>query len=310
MTVTTELPIRHRARSPYRSVRTRIRDSWVRYAFLAPTLAALTLGFVVPAVDIVRRSLSDGTIASDGEFVGADNYVNLFRDTEFLNAIRVTTSYAIGTVFGTLVLGLLVALMLNQPFRGRTAARTLLIVPWAMPLVPAALVWQWALDPEFGIVRGAWTGLGLGDFPQVLGDPFWALPTVVAIQIWRYLPFAALMYLAGLQSIPIQLYEAARTDGAGPFRTFANVTLPGLRRITTVLTLLIGIWSFGTAMTIVYLLTHGGPAGATELLSLMAYTKAFDQFKFGTASTVGTVVLAISGIFAIAYLSVVQKREA
>lgn len=283
--------------------------SWAPYAFLAPTICAITLGFVAPAVDIIRRSTANGTIASDGEFVGLQNYVDLVHDPEFLKALRVTVTYAAGAVIGTLFLGLLVALLLNRSFRGRGALRTLLVIPWAMPLVPAALIWQWALDPQYGIVRAGWSGLG-AEYPGLLISPSWALPTVIVIQIWRYVPFAALMYLAGLQNIPGELYEAAKTDGAGPFRAFLHVTLPGVRNITTVLSLLITIWSFGTAMTIVYLLTSGGPSGATELLSLMTYAKAFDEYKFGMAATIGTIVLAISSLFAGLYLYVTRKRNA
>lgn len=291
-----------------KSPRIRRSGSWVPYAFLAPTIAAIILGFVVPAVDILRRSASAGTIASDGKFVGFGNYANILGDPDFLGSLGVTATYAIGTMAGTLVLGLLVAILLNKPFRGRGALRTLLIIPWAMPLVPVALIWMWALDPQYGIIKAGWTALG-GTFPGMLTEPSWALPTVIAIQVWRYVPFAALMYLAGLQSVPSELYEAAKTDGAGVFRSFLNVTIPGVRNITTVLSLLITIWSFGTAMTIVYLMTHGGPNGATELLSLMAYTKAFDEYKFGIAATLGTIVLIISGLFAGLYLYVTRRRN-
>lgn len=295
---------------PARSRFTWNRAGWVPYAFLAPTLAALAVGFAAPAIDIVRRSLYEGTIARDGDFVGLANYASILTDPEFWNSLRVTTIYTLGTVVGTLALGLLVATLLNRSFRGRAFLRTIMIIPWAMPLVPVALVWQWMLDPQYGIARGLWTQLFGGGFPAVLSDPAWALPVVIGIQIWRFLPFAALMYLAGLQSIPQELYEAAKTDGAGAVRSFTNVTIPGVRHMTTVLTLLIAIWSFGSAMTIVYLLTKGGPAGSTELLSLLAYTSAFDEYRFGVAATVGTVVLLISSIFATIYLIVSRRRDA
>lgn len=283
--------------------------SWAPYAFLAPTMAAIIVAFLVPAVDILRRSTTNGTIASDGDFVGLQNYIDLVSDSGFWNSIRVTAVYSAGTVAGTLVLGLLLAVLLNRKFRGRGALRTLLIVPWAMPLVPVALIFHWALDPQYGIIRAGWTALG-GVYPGLLIEPAWTLPTVIAIQIWRYLPFAALMYLAGLQNIPRELYEAAETDGAGVVGSFRHVTMPGVRTVTTMLSLLITIWSFGTNMTIVFLLTHGGPNGATDLLALAAYSKAFDEFDFGTASTIGTIVLIISGVFAGLYLYVTRRRNA
>lgn len=287
----------------------RNRSGWVPYAFLAPTLAALLVGFAAPTIDIIRRSLFDGTIARDGDFIGLGNYISLFTDGQFWNSLRVTAMYTLGTVIGTLALGLLVATLLNRRFVGRTVLRTIMIIPWAMPLVPVALIWMWIMNPQYGIARGAWTSIFGGGFPAVFSDPAWALPAVIMIQVWRFLPFAALMYLAGLQSIPTELYEAAKTDGAGVFRSFAHITIPGVRHMTTVLTLLISIWSFGSAMTIVYLLTRGGPAGSTELLSLMAYTSAFDEYRFGVAATVGTVVLLISMIFAGLYLLYTRRRD-
>lgn len=291
-----------------RARRLRRSSSWVPYAFLAPTIIAIIIGFVLPAADILRRSTSNGTIASEGDFVGFQNYIDIAGDSQFWNSLRVTATYALGTVAGTLVLGLLIAVLLNRKFRGRSALRSLLIVPWAMPLVPAALIWHWALDPQYGIIRAGWNALG-GTFPGLLIDPNWALPTVIVIQIWRYLPFAALMYLAGLQNVPRELYEAAETDGAGVFGSFRHVTLPGVRNVTVMLSLLVTIWSFGTNMTIVYLLTHGGPNRATDLLALTAYSKAFDEFDFGTASALGTIVLVISGVFAGLYLYLNRTRN-
>jgi multiple sugar transport system permease protein len=280
----------------------------VPYAFLAPTMVALAIGFLVPSVDVVRRSFLSGGIAETGEFVGLRNYRDLLANPEFWNALRVSVLYTVGVVAGTLALGLTTAMLLNRRFTGRALVRSAVIAPWALPLVPAALVWQWSLNYEYGVLN-AFSGLLQGpSHIDWLNSPTLAMPAVVVIQVWRYFPFAAVLYLAGLQNIPKELYEAAWVDGAGPVSSFVHVTLPGLRPITTVVTLLVSIWSFGTAITIVYLLTHGGPDGATELLSLLAYSKAFDEFDFGTAATIGTAVLLICSVFALIYLGITRRR--
>jgi multiple sugar transport system permease protein len=292
-----------------RGPRRRLSQRRVPYAFLAPTMIALTFGFLLPSIDVIRRSFLAGSIADSGEFVGVGNYQDLLVNPEFWNAMRVSTLYTVGAVGGTLVLGLVTALLLNRGFRGRALVRSAVIIPWALPLVPVALVWRWSVDYEYGVLNALAGQLGGPAHIDWLNSTALALPAVIVIQVWRYFPFAAVMYLAGLQGVAEDLYEAAWVDGAGPVRSFIHVTLPGLRSITTALTLLISIWSFGTAMTIVYLLTHGGPAGATELLSLLAYTKAFDEFDFGAAATVGTVVLLISGAFALVYLKIMGRHD-
>lgn len=281
------------------------------FAFLMPTLAVLAAGFVAPTFEVLRRSLYQGSIVEDGPFVGLKNYAALISDWQFWRTALITLQFAAGTVVGSLVLGLLVALLLNQRFRGRSVVRMLLIIPWAMPLVPAVLVWRWALDAQYGIVNHLLILAGLiSENIAWLNSPVFALPAVILIQIWRTFPFAAILSLAGLQNIEKELYEAAELDGAGVWQRFRFITLPGLRTVLAVLALLNTVWALGADVTVIFLATSGGPAGATRVLSLAAYTEAFQRYDFGQAAAIGTVVLLLSTIPVWLYLRAQGRKDA
>lgn len=266
-------------------------------AFLAPTLAVLGIGFLIPAIDVIRRSFYEGSIVEDGVFVGFENYLALLSSGSFWRTVLITLLFAFGSVLGGLVLGLAVALLLNRTFRGRGVVRMLLIVPWALPIVPAVLVWRWALDAQYGIVNYIFQTVGLTDGNIAwLNSPEWALPAVILIQVWRTFPFATILILAALQNIGRELYEAAELDGAGPWQRFRYVTLPGIRTVLAVLALLKTVWALGADVTVIFLATRGGPAGGTRVLSLAAYIEAFDRYDFGQAAALGTVVLLLATI--------------
>lgn len=290
-----------RSRTP-RTGRPR-KEALTPYAFLTPTVAVLAIGFLVPAIEVVRRSFFEGSIVEDGDFVGFDTYVDLLTSTPFWRTFGITVIFAMGTVLGGLTIGLAVALLLNRAFAGRAVVRMLLIVPWALPIVPAVLVWRWALDAQFGIVNQLlrMTGLTQENIAW-LNDPAWALPMVILIQVWRTFPFAAIFLLAGLQNIPRERYEAASLDGAGWWQQLRYVTLPGLRTVTAVLALLMTVWAIGADITVIFLATRGGPAGATTVLALDAYMQAFERYDFGRAAALGTVVLLLSTVPAWLYL--------
>jgi multiple sugar transport system permease protein len=305
-TLTTPDMPRRNGRRTARTKGTHYRAShgwWVPYAFLAPTMAVLVVGFLIPAIEVIRRSFFRGSIAQDGPFVGLENYADLIADPAFWNTVRVTLLYTLGSVTGGLAVGLGIALLLNRTFRGRGLVRMMLIIPWALPIVPAVLVWRWALDGQFGVVNHLLLSAGLIDSNIAwFNSPAWALPMVIIVQIWRSFPFATVLLLAGLQNIPRELYEAAQIDGAGRFAQFWHVTLPGLLPVLLVLALLKTIWALGTDVTIVFLATHGGPAGATRVLSLGAYLEAFERYDFGGAAAMGAMVLAIATVPALLYM--------
>ncbi|TDE03104.1 carbohydrate ABC transporter permease [Jiangella asiatica] len=293
------------------AARRRPRRAWVPYAFLAPTAAVLAAGFLLPILEVLRRSFYEGSIAVDGRFVGVQNYSDLFSDGAFWTTVWVTLLFTAGSVIGGLALGLGTALVLNRAFRGRGVVRMLIIVPWALPIVPAVLVWRWALDNQYGVINHLLRTAGLIDANIAwLNSPVWALPVVIVIQIWRSFPFAAVLFLAGLQNVRKELYEAAAIDGAGAFAQFRYVTLPGLRPVIAVLALLKTVWALGADVTVIFLATRGGPAGETRVLSLAAYIEAFDRYDFGRAATLGAVVLVLATVPALVYLRTRRAHDA
>jgi multiple sugar transport system permease protein len=283
----------------------------VPYWFLAPTLLALVLGFGLPSIDVVRRSLLTGAVAGGNSWAGLENFRRLFASSEFWQATRVTLTFTVGSVIGTIVLGFAAAMLMQQTFRGRRVVRSVLLIPWVMPLVPATLVWQWMFDNQYGCANYLLKVLHISPHGvDWLNQPHSALASVLIVQVWRNFPFAAVMYLAGLQTIPAERYEAARLDGANAAKIILYITLPGLRQVTRMLVLLVTIWSLGTSLTVILLLTSGGPANATQTLTLLSYSDAFAQYDYGAATAIGTLVLVVSAVFAAGYLRLARRNDA
>lgn len=288
-----------------------VRLAWKRLTpllFLTPTFVALSLGFFYPMLQAIFSSFHRSGLGQEvGTYVGLEIYDQILNGSQFWNALSVSVRLTVGSVVGILIMGLLSAILLNRNFVGRAVIRSLVIIPWAIPYVTAALIWGWMLDFQYGIVNYAFDQLPFISGADWLNNPSRALLSVIIISIWKLFPLGTVMYLAGLQSIPEELYDAAKVDGANAFHLFCHITLPGLRSVTTVLVLLISIWTFGRTFTFIFLLTGGGPVGATENLVLLAYNLAFQFFRTGEASVVGTIVLIISALFAITYLYITSE---
>lgn len=288
-----------------------IRGKLTPYLFLSSTLIALSVVFFYPMVMAIWMSLHSGTLALQvGPFVGLGEYRRIVASPFFLNSLIVSGLYSIGNLSGTWVLGLGTALMLNRPFLGRSLARALTILPWAIPYVAAALIWGWMFDYNFGVINYILRSLHLvpSNVQWLTGCPA-ALWSLTGVSIWKLFPLGTVMFLAGLQTIPFELYEAARVDGAGRIMTFRHVTLPGIRPVGIVLTLLITVWAFGRAFTIIFLLTEGGPAGCTDTLVIRTYLEVFKFFHPGTGAALGVIVLIISLAFSFVYLRLTYHGE-
>jgi multiple sugar transport system permease protein len=294
-------------RSPSRWWR---RQALVPYAFLLPSLLALALVFFAPMLQAIVISLYDVGIGQAAmRFVGLDQYRAVLTSRYFPAVMTTSLLWSAGNVVFVWALGLATALMLDRRFPFRPLARALFVLPWAMPYVPASLVWGWMFDYEFGVLNYLIQGTGLVEdrvsFLIACPEAFFSL---AGVSVWKLFPLGTVMFLAGLQTIPLEHYEAARVDGAGAAQCFWHVTLPGLRTVSIMLTLLMAIWSFGRAFTIIFLLTEGGPAGCTETIVVRSYLEAFKFFHVGTASAIGVIVLAISLAFSAVYLAVAHRR--
>ena len=287
------------------------REKLTPYLFLAPTMIALLVVFIYPMIETVRMSFYSARLGVQlGDFVGFDNYARIFRSQYFYKDLLTSLIYSAGCVIFVGAIGLGTALLLNRAFPGRALARSLVILPWAVPLVTAAMIWGWMYNYEFGVINylGGLLGM-LPDRQNFLGNCSTALASVTAVTVWKLYPFGTVMFLAGLQTIPKEYYEAASVDGANALQSFWYVTLPGLRNISVFLLLLIIIWTFGRAFTVIFLLTGGGPAGCTETVVIRSYIEAFKFFRPSTAAALGVIVMILSLILSIAYLRVLNRVD-
>ena len=288
------------------------REAMTPYLFLLPSFVALGIVFFYPMVQAVVLSFFANTVGPRlGNFVGFAQYASVISSDYFPRVLRTSVLWTVGNVIFVWAVGLATALMLDRRFPGRAIARAMFILPWAIPYVAAALIWGWMFDYEFGVLNYVVRATGLVDHKVnfLLECPD-ALISLTGISIWKLFPLGTVMFLAGLQTIPNEYYEAAKVDGAGPLQSLWHITLPGLRNVSIMLTLLITIWSFGRAFTIIFLLTEGGPAGCTENIVIRSYLEAFKFFHIGTASAIGVIVLLISLLFSIAYLALAYRRAA
>lgn len=286
-------------------------DRWFPAVMLGPVLIAIFVLVIAPLVWGLRISLTDSRMIGLGFKTGLtfENYRSVLSDPDTWNAIWVTIVFSGGTVVGSVVLGMAAALVLDRTFFGRGFVRVLVILPWAVPHVVAALVWQWMYNPDFGVVNyGLLLLPWVTSTPKWLSDPQYALLAIILVNVWKTYPFAALLLLAGLQTISDDLYEASAIDGAGPLRRFFDITLPGLRRVLAIVVLLLLIWSFGN-FVFIFLMTQGGPAGATNALVVHIYFEAFRFFRAGSAFAMGALLLAMSIILTSAYIVMSRERE-
>ena len=278
---------------------------------LVPLLVGIAVLVIAPLAWGLRTSLTDSKMIGLGFRDGLTfkNYGSVLADPDTWNAVWVTVVFSGGTVVGSVLLGIAAALVLDREFFGRGLVRVMVILPWAVPHVVAALVWQWMYNPDFGILNyGLLLLPWVTTTPKWLSDPQYALLAIILVNVWKTYPFAVLLLLAGLQTISDDLYEASAIDGAGPMRRFFDITLPGLRRVLAIVVLLLLIWSFGN-FVFIFLMTQGGPAGATNALVVHIYFEAFRFFRAGSAFAMGSLLLVMSIILTSIYILVSRGQE-
>ncbi|WP_219412583.1 carbohydrate ABC transporter permease [Pseudonocardia nigra] len=297
-----------------RGGRRRRAGNGMNHLFLLPAVVFVAVTVIYPLVynvvqafqDVGLREIVDG----GAEWVGFANFADQFGRPEFWRALYLSLAYTVGTVTLTYVGGLALALLFVREFRGRNVMRALLLLAWILPTVVGANVWRWLLDGSYGLLNAALRGLGLIDQDVFwLGRPGPALVSVIVGTAWSFAPFAMILLVAGLQSVPSMLYEAARIDGANAWQQFRWVTLPALRPVSITVMLLIFIFAFKTFDT-VYLMTGGGPGGATLTLPLYAYQEAFEFRRYDTAAVATTVMLLVPLILSIFYFRSLRREEA
>lgn len=227
-------------------------------------------------------------------FVGLGNYIHLLRDADFLDTLGRTGVFVLFSTASVLFAGMLIALLLNQDFRGRGVLRTLILIPWAVPPVVNGVMWKYILDSSYGVLNGVLYRLGLIDsYISFLSESSSAFSWVVFANVWKNLPFAILLLLAALQTIPRELFEAARVDGASVFSRFFRITVPMISAAVLVVLIfqtMIGLRVFD----IIYVMTSGGPADATTVIGWELYEESFKSLNFGRGSAIGYIITLLT----------------
>ena len=277
------------------------RQRRVAAVFLAPAGIVLALVTLVPALWVLWMSLEErALIRGAPRFVGLDNYARLLVDPRFWNALGNTAYFTVVSVALELLLGLAVAVLLSRAGRARPALYAVVLVPWAVPTIVSARLWEWMYNADFGVLNYL-----LGSQINWLGNPSLALHAAILMDVWKATPFVALLLLAGLQAIPRDLRLAAAVDGARPFRIFFRLLLPLLGPLIAVVLVFRTIDAL-RVFDAVYVLTGGGPANATETLSIYAYKVIFQTLEFGYGSALSVVVMLAVGLAAVVYLRLLR----
>jgi multiple sugar transport system permease protein len=281
------------------------------YLMILPVVLYEGLFIVVPIVQGVMTSFTNTELAGlPPKFVGLANYLRLFTDPDMGLVLFATVLLTLASVVIALASGLGAALLMHHPFRGRALARTLVILPWALPDLPVLMVFNWMLNPIFGVMNAFARLLpGVDQNLQWLNEPDLARLSVIMIGTWKAYPFYCLVLLAALQGIGQEFYEAAAVDGANALQRFRHVTLPSVLPTLALLTLLALIFSI-KGFSLVYILTGGGPNLATETLVLHIYKTAFRFYDYAYGQTMGTVGLIGSTLLAVAFFAFERRRAA
>lgn len=298
--------------TPYRRAKSRLSEflnDHVRILFLGPALLALILIFIYPVGVLIWSSFHQ-TIGIITEFAPASNYQRMLTDAAFWNAVENTLVYSVGSFLFTMLAGLGIALALNHVARKRIrdVYTTLILISWAVPLSIVGVTWRWMFNGQLGVINKILIDLGiLSETYSWLGNSLTAMIIVVLADSWSRIPFAAIILLAGLQSIPQEQYDAAKVDGATTFQTFRHVTLPYLRPSFFVAGLITWMFSF-RAFAIPNTTTGGGPAGATEVLAIYIYRFGIQLFDYGFASAVAVFLVVVTLVVAAFYVNVILEQ--
>ncbi|MEV8320141.1 sugar ABC transporter permease [Streptomyces sp. NPDC059900] len=287
---------------PARARRRRTLSQW---GFIAPAVLFMLLFFGYPLVRNILMSFQDYSPSTffDGKapFNGTDNWSKVFQDDLFGKALWHTVVFTLGSLAGQFGIGLALAVFFTKRFPLNGVLRSLILLPWLVPMVVSGIVWRRILDQDTGVLNSFLDTFGAGGATPWLTSPGMALFSVILVNIWIGIPFNLVILYGGLQEVPRELYEAAALDGASAWRTFRSITLPLLKPVITVV-LVLGFMSTVKILDLILALTDGGPADATQTLGTLTYQNSFVQLDFGAGAVVGNVLILISAVFAVFYL--------
>jgi multiple sugar transport system permease protein len=281
------------------------------YASVLPALLVIVLFTIYPVFYAVRISFYQYILTKPNShpFVGLKNFHDVITSYYFKNSLINTSIYTLASVTGVIIFGLTVALLLNTKIRSVNALKIIILLPWAIPAVVAGLMWKWILNSDFGILNGILYSLGaIESYIPFLADPILAKISLIMAHIWKEGPLAAIFILAGLQLIPDEFYDAAKIDGGGGVLVFRFITLPLLRPILLVVLVYETMTAFLT-FDIVYVLTGGGPADSTALISWFAYAEIFKFLNLGAGIALSIIIALMTLILIILYMRALKTED-
>ncbi|TDN43633.1 multiple sugar transport system permease protein [Curtobacterium flaccumfaciens] len=294
---------RARTSSPRRRPRN---DLWLALVFIAPAAIGFAVFLAWPTVRGIYLSFTSYNLLTPPEFTGLQNYVRLVQDSIFWHSMVVTVEYVLINIVIQTVVALFIAVMMHRLTKS-TFVRGIVLAPYLVSNVVAALVWLWILDTQLGIGNEMLAALGLDRIPFLQSD-VWGIPSIALINVWRHVGYTALLIFAGLQSLPETVYEAGRIDGASEWKMFWRITVPLLRPILSLVLIITVIGSFQVFDTVA-VTTQGGPANATNVVQNYIYNLAFGRFQFGYASAVSVALLVVLSIITIIQYRLTRSGE-
>ena len=280
------------------------------WLLIAPMLAIVVGIIGIAFVQALLLSFTSTKLGgSPGAWAGLDNYRQLWSNDNFRAAVGRTLYFAVLSVGLEMLLGVAVALLLNEKFVGRTLLRALLVLPWALPTVVNAIMWRLIYNPEFGSLNALLTQVGLiPSYRSWLGDPSSAMNAIIFADVWKNYPLVALIALAALQTVPDDLYQAAKMDGAGYWARFTAITLPAILPALMVALVLRSIEAF-KVFDIIFVMTRGGPADSTKTVSFFVYQEAFSYMRAGSGASYALVAVLISACLVAVYLRLLRRQS-
>lgn len=283
---------------------------WIAWVLVAPALLIRAFTTLYPFCMTFYNSLFNLSLfkRNSGGFIGLKNFVDMFSDAKFLKSLEFTAIFTVVSMVFHLVLGVGLALMLNQKFKGKKLLRTVTLLPWAMPMVVVGIAARWAFNGQYGLINDVIRWFIPGFQYDWLVDSTTARIAVICVDLWKDLPFFAILVLSGLQFIPADIYESARVDGAGPIRSFFQITLPLITRNLLTLAIFFTMWRL-TSFDVVYSMTAGGPADATSLLAYRISMEAFSMLNLGYASAIAVFLFGVMAALSLLNVYAISKVD-
>jgi len=284
-----------------------LRKHWVGYLLLTPAMCFVFFVSFYPIMYAIDWSLYSTRYLQKLSFVGVGNYSEFFRSPRGVHALLTTFIYCFGSLAISMPLSMGVASLLDRPIKGRAIFRTMILIPWVLSQTVVALLWKWLLDPYYGPVNYILQSLGIGKV-GFLSSPSLALPTLILINVWMSYPLGVVLILAALQTVPGELIDAAKIDGASTWLVYRHVKWVYIKH-TVLVVLILQTLLYFNMVTLIYVSTGGGPLGATETVSVHLFKSAFENWRIGYASSIGVIMLAFNLLFSLLYVRALREES-